>query len=178
MAAAIAETRPYPNNRTVAFILADAGIASHVVVDGKPLQGACGWSGELGYTMVPVSGRVKKLDDLASSAAILREAKVSAEVFLRKLEKHDAQAASIIQQAGFYFGLALTNIIHLYNPDVIVIGGAAAQYPGYLERAITIAAQYTLQDLFQACRIETAREGHRSVAIGASEYAREQLAFV
>ncbi|WP_088548781.1 ROK family protein [Paenibacillus aquistagni] len=177
-AATIAEARHYPNHRAVLFVLADAGIAAGIVVDGKLLQGASGWSGELGYTMVPVSGRVKKLDDLAGGAAILREAGVSREVLLRKLDRHDPKASGIIQQAGFYFGLALTNLIHLYNPDVIIVGGRTAEYPGYLERSVMIAAQYTLQDLFQACRIETALERHLSVAVGACEYVKQQLALV
>lgn len=177
-AATIAEARHYPNHRAVLVVLADAGIAAGIVVDGKLLQGASGWSGELGYTMVPVSGRVKKLDDLAGGAAILRDAGVSREVLLRKLDRHDPKASGIIQQAGFYFGLALTNLIHLYNPDVIIVGGRTAEYPGYLERSVMIAAQYTLQDLFQACRIETALERHLSVAVGACEYVKQQLALV
>lgn len=42
---------------------------------------------------------------------------------------------ALVRQAGQYFGYALTNLLHLYNPDVIVVGGSTPTYKGYMEAA-------------------------------------------
>ncbi|WP_195575525.1 ROK family protein [Paenibacillus sp. 1001270B_150601_E10] len=175
-AATLAESIHYPDHHTVAVLMAGTGLAVGVVSEGKLLQGVSGWSGELGYTLVSVNGEAKKIDQLASGMAILQQAGVHVEEFLEQLEKDDESARSIVEQAGYYCGLAITNLIHLYNPDVLVIGGSTATYKGYLDKALAVVKQYTLPDLYAACSIVNAKGQRRTVALGARVFARLQFA--
>ncbi|GIP38414.1 glucokinase [Paenibacillus sp. J31TS4] len=175
-AATMAEAAHYPDARTLAVIMAGTGVAMGVVADGKLLGGASGWSGELGYTMFPTDAGTQKLDHLAGGAAILRQAGMDVETFLASLERGDEKAEGIIDRAGYYFGLTLTNVLHLYNPDRIVIGGSAASYKGYLDKALAVAQELTLKEHWAACTIVPARDPRRIVALGAREFARRLAA--
>lgn len=169
-AATLSEAAHHPGSDTVAVIMAGTGIAVGVVSGGQLLQGARGWSGELGYMMFPVGERVQKLDEVAGGAAILRQAGTDIDTFLRKLEQDDSEAQAIIDRAGFYFGLALTNVIHLYNPDTIVIGGSTPRFKGYMDAALAAVKACTLSDHAAACSIMEAREPKRAVALGARAF--------
>lgn len=90
------------------------------------------------------------------------------DTFLRKLEQGDSESQAIIDRSGFYFGLALTNVIHLYNPDTILIGGSTSRFKGYMDAALAAVKAYTLHAA--ACSIVEAREPKRAVALGARAF--------
>lgn len=175
-AATMAEAVHYPDQRTIAVLLAGYGLAVGVVADGTLLQGARGWSGELGYTLVSTEGgTVKSLDHLAGEWAILDQAGVGQEEMIRRIDGQDEQAIAIIEEAGYYLGVAMTNVIHLYNPDVLIVGGSALAYKGYLERGIAVAKEHTIPSLLEACSIVRAQSEQSSIAQGAREYIRSYV---
>ncbi|MGL4345867.1 MAG: ROK family protein, partial [Cellulosilyticaceae bacterium] len=84
---------------------------------------------------------------------------------------------AIIKQAGEYFGVALTNIMHLFNPDTIVVGGSTSTYKGYMEHALTTAQKHTLTDIYQNCHITSPQDARRIVALGAMAYMQTGMTF-
>ncbi|MFB9330731.1 ROK family protein [Paenibacillus aurantiacus] len=174
-AATMAEASHYADRDTVAVILLDAFIASGVVVKGELLLGAKGWSGELGYMVMTLDGKPKLLDTVASGYAILKEANLTDEELRTRLETGDEGALAFVRQAGTYFGYALANLLHLYNPDVMVIGGKTTTYAGYMEAARDALEEQALPELLACCTIERPKITQRIIAYGAREYIRKQL---
>lgn len=174
-AATVCEVTNHPESNTIAVIMAGSGIALGVYTDGKFITGAYGFAGELGYCIINTENGPMKLDDVAGGIGILNLAKCDAPTLLSKLESNDPDAVSIIQKAGQYFGLALTNVIHLFNPDTIVIGGSTSTYKGYMEAAIAMASHHTLEDLYKNCIITSPKDMKRIVALGAMEYVKSGI---
>lgn len=153
-AATVCEISNHPNSDTLAVIMAGSGVAIGVYSKGKIITGAHGFAGELGYCVIQTEDGPTVLDDVSGGIGILRLAQCDASTLLSRLEHNEASAIDLIAKAGHYFGLALTNIIHLFNPDTIVIGGGTSTYKGYLEHALSTASQYTLTDMYNACTIK------------------------
>lgn len=174
-AATMAEASYYADRDTVAVVQLDAFIASGVVVKGELLTGAKGWSGELGYMIMTLDGKPVLLDTVASGYAILKEAAIADDELRERLGAGDEGALAIVRQAGAYLGYALANVIHLYNPDVMVVGGATTTYPGYMEAAGTALKEHALPELLACCAIEQPKLKKHVIAYGAREWIRKQL---
>jgi len=169
-AATLAEAAHYPDRDTVAVVMIDTFIASGVVVKGNLLMGAKGWSGEFGYMVMTVDGEPKSLDLLASGYAITNQAGMDSAAIRRQLEQHDAPALDIVRKAGTYLGYSLANLIHLYNPDVLVIGGSTLAYKGYMDAVMSALEAQALPELLKCCSIEAPKVKSRSMAHGAREW--------
>jgi predicted NBD/HSP70 family sugar kinase len=52
-----------------------------------------------------------------------------------QLADGDEQTVERVHRAGTCFGYTPANPVHLYNPDVMVIGGAITTCVGYMEAA-------------------------------------------
>lgn len=176
-AATLAEAVNYPERDTIAVIMAGSGIALGVYSKKHMFTGAGGFAGELGYCVMQTENGGRTLDDLAGGIGILQTAGCDIDSFLDKINQEDVQTLALLEQAGYYFGLALTNVMHLFNPDVMVIGGSTSTYKGYMDSAIKTAEKYTLQDVFSQCSVHTPKDNKRIVALGAIEYLRTGINF-
>jgi predicted NBD/HSP70 family sugar kinase len=85
-----------------------SGIGAGFVVAGELLQGAAGYAGELGHTLVG------GIDTCHCGRIGCLETEVS--------QSSGTAVADVHRQAGF-LGIALGNAINLLNPNVIVLGG-------------------------------------------------------
>ena len=116
----------------------------------------------------------RTVDELAGGAGILRRAQCEVSELLQRIENHEPEACRIICEAGTYFGYTLTNIAHLFNPDIIVVGGSTATYAGYMGAALAAVEKYTLKVIFESCQIVEAQDNQRIVALGAIEFAKQK----
>jgi predicted NBD/HSP70 family sugar kinase len=169
-AAAVFEAANYPDKHTIAVVMVGTGIGLGIISNGELFEGSRGWSCEIGISLLCTENGIQNVDSLSSGAAILQASKCSPEEFGRQLEEDDNKAKIIIEKAGFYFGITLSNIMYLYNPDIIVVGGSASTYKGYLEKAIGIAENFTLKKHFNCCEIVRPKDIKRMVALGAIEF--------
>lgn len=171
-AATVCEAANYPNNKTVAVIMAGSGIAVGISHDDKILGGENNFGGELGYCIFQTQNGPQKVDDISGGLGILKSAGCGIEELLEKLASKEPSSMTLIQNAGYHFGLVLTNIIHLFNPSKIVIGGSTSTFPGYMETALKTAKEFTIPDMFDSCEITRPKDEKRIVALGAIEYVR------
>jgi len=129
------------------------GVGGGIVINGKVFHGSRGFAGELGHIMVnpngPVCGCGNEgcLETYASANAIARYAQSRARVEhiptkMRELagdpekitSKHvyeaavqgDRVALSVIKHAGKYLGIGISTLIMSFNPEIICVGGGAA----------------------------------------------------
>jgi predicted NBD/HSP70 family sugar kinase len=134
----------------LAYVHAGNGIVAGLVVGGTLSFGRDGLAGELGHaTVIPDGpmcdcGNQGCLHTLASGPAIVREVRakarlagrldliqatntVPAQAALEKVieaaESGDPIAREVLADAGRFLGIAIANLVTLFNPQIVIIGG-------------------------------------------------------
>ena len=182
--------------KNLVLLTLGTGIGGGIIIEGKLYQGVSGAAGEPGHMTVDESGPVCGcgntgcLEMLASGRAIAREAlkridageksvltgDITAEKVGDAAKEGDALAKEVIARAGHYLGVGLVNIVNIFNPEMIVIGGGMAEIGEMLlgparelvnKRAFGISAR--------AVEIVTAKLGNEAGVYGAAVYARDKI---
>lgn len=131
-------------------IFLGTGIGAGVMIDGKLYRGFNGSAGEVGHMVIDVDGpecgcgNRGCFEALASRRAIFRTiqsaVKEGQETLLtdmlgkdladlrsgdirKAIRRGDRFVEKVIEQAAEYTGIAVGNLINLFNPEVIVLGG-------------------------------------------------------
>lgn len=173
-AATVEEASYYGDKDCMVMIMAGSGFAMGVKEQGRILLGRHGWAGELGSLVYPLDGRLQKLDSISGGMGILDRAGCTVEELYQRLEQQEPEALKIIRQAGTYFGIALVDIVHTFNPSHIVIGGSTVSYPGYMEAAKEVLKEHTIETMLEDCELAGPHDLKRIVALGARRYAWEK----
>lgn len=127
------------------------GIGGGLIIGGEIHHGASFDAGEIGHSVIVPDGprcNCKKqgcLEALASGTAIAKCARrrakknslilklaekrsnINAIIVAQAAAKGDKLARQIYNQAAFYLGLSVTNIIQIINPEMIIIGGGVSK---------------------------------------------------
>ncbi len=197
--AALAEHR-YGAGRGVdhmIYITQSTGIGMGIIVDGHMLVGAQGLAAEAGHMTIdlsqdnPAQGVVGTLEGLAAGPDLaaraqrrLRAGAQSLAVALaggnidnvspRELgdaaAQGDAFALAQFEETGRYLGVGITNLLHTFNPQRIVIGGSVWMHcRPYMEESLwkTIRARAQSQEYWQWLDIVTAELGSDVGLLGA-----------
>ena len=172
-AATVEEASYYGNEDCMVLIMAGSGFAMGVKEQGKILLGKNGWAGELGSLVYPLDGELQSLDSISGGIGVLNRAGCTAEELHEKLQQGDPEAVRLIKQAGTFFGIALVDIVHTFNPSHIVIGGSTPSYPGYMEAAKEVLEKHALGTMLEQVKFEAPHDLARIVALGARRNAYE-----
>ncbi|OGN96676.1 MAG: hypothetical protein A2Z77_01430 [Chloroflexi bacterium RBG_13_51_36] len=185
------------------YITLSTGIGGGVVIDGKIYTGAIGAAGEVGHMTIDVNGPVCNCgnrgcwETLASGTALAREAKnrikeggktsileyadgdiekVTAQSVHSAAEQGDRLAKELIVRIGGYVGVGLANLINIFNPELIVIGGGLSTIGDMLLKpAFKVAGERAFKEAFQAVRFASAGLGRNSGVLGAAAYAFQEM---
>jgi len=180
------------------------GIGGGVIIDGKLYLGSSGSAGEIGHMIIDVNGpgctcgNNGCLEQLASGTAVAREAiarikqgeksslieivkgkvgSITAENVSVAAQGGDTLASEVIFEAATYLGLGMVNLVHIFNPDIIVAGGGMAQMGDLmLEPARQVVREKAFKLPAQAVRIVTAQLGNDAGMLGAAAFALQQKA--
>lgn len=139
------------------------GIGGGIIVDGKLYQGATGTAGEFGHIKVgdPQNGNLcgcgargclesyigtnnlKKLtlkiaekNPKSEIAKLLEKEKFSVKLLSIAAQKKDKNALSIWAYFGDYLGKAITDLVLIFNPEVIVLSGGVSGGAKYFMPAV------------------------------------------
>ncbi len=175
--------------RHLAVVLLGTGVGAALFNDGALYRGSTSSAGEWGHTSVMVGGR-----QCRCGASGCLEAYVGAEAILERWaqrtrkplrDKKDQQrrmqdlldaarsskpAAEVLDETAEFIGAGVANLVNLFNPECIVIGGWVGQLigPRLLPRIREIAAARALRYPFSRVAIELGRLGPDAVAMGAA----------
>jgi predicted NBD/HSP70 family sugar kinase len=116
-------------------------------VDGKPLLGSAGYAGEAGHTLVNPDGSVCRCGALgcweteAGEGALLRRAGVPEgtgrlDEVAERAAAGDEHTLAAIAEVGRWLGLGIGNLINLFNPDLVVLGGLYQRLFTFLEPSV------------------------------------------
>ncbi len=178
------------------------GIGGGIIINGKLYFGTCGSAGEIGHMTIDVNGpecscgNAGCLEALASGTAIAREAVMRinqgersalTEIVEGKIEditaekvevaarRGDSLASEVISKAATYLGVGIANLVNIFNPEMIIVGGGVANMGDLLldparhvvkERAFSLPAE--------AVRIVPAQLGSDAGLLGAAVFAFQQ----
>ena len=102
--------------------------------------------------------------------------KVTAQVIHTAAEYGDALARELIAQTGYYIGVGLANLINIFNPELIVIGGGLSNIGDMLlGPAYKVAGERAFKEAFQAVRFAPAELGQDSGVLGAAAFALREM---
>jgi len=95
----------------------------------------------------------------------------------RCAEQGDAVALEVLSETGHYLGIGIANLIQLYNPEILVIGGGIAQAGRLLFDPIlrTVRARAHMVPA-SSCRIVPSQLGDDAGVIGAAVLAAQEIA--
>ena len=164
--------------------LVGSGVGASISANGAALRGRSSSASEWGHTTVMVGGRRCRcgslgcLEAYVGAEAILeqygrplpggdQEAALAAMI---ELAPTSARATEILDATALYLGSSIANLINLFNPERIILGGwAGLLLGGHMLPAIRAAArERSLRHLFAETSIELGRLGPDAVALGAA----------
>jgi glucokinase len=169
------------------YMTVSTGIGGGVIANGTLFLGAQGFAGEVGHQTIDIHGprcncgNYGCLEALASGPAIARAAQaalqageqsiildlaggipdmVTAEHVTQAAQHGDVLAMHLIRRAGMYIGVGIANIIAMFNPQLVVVGGGVSNAGPLLFSAIeTTVAERAMPIMRQGVRIVPAALG-------------------
>ena len=180
------------------YLTVSTGIGGGIIVDGELYSGTDGCAGELGHMTVEVDGprchcgNFGCLEALASGWAVVIEAvkrinqgekssiieladgrleDITAEKIAMAARRGDRLAADIVREAANYLGVGLANLVNIFNPELIVIGGGLSKMGDMLLKpARKVVKERAFKLPTRTVRIVRARLGSNAGIIGAAAY--------
>jgi glucokinase len=112
------------------YVTISTGIGGGLVFDGRIYRGVDGAHPEIGHHVIDPSGPACSCgangcwESLACGPALARRAGMSSGLEVcQAAERGDANALQAVAQEAWYLGLGLANLVTLFTPDVIALGG-------------------------------------------------------
>jgi glucokinase len=122
------------------------GVGGGIIIDGRLYRGTSGGAGELGHASIIADGPrclcgnqgclealvgaraiAARYNDLGFRAHGRIDRSITVEAIAALARKKDTTARQTLAETGRLLGVALANLVNIFNPDVIVIGGGVAQ---------------------------------------------------
>lgn len=175
------------------YVTISTGIGGGVIVDNKLLLGRKGMAGEVGHmTLLPdgpacTCGNRGCWEALASGTALaqfaadalaagqpslIREIAAGAPVrgahVAAAAERGDPLALALMQREGEWIGIGVTNLLLLYSPERLAIGGGVSQNMALLEPHIRRTVDTRVMPPFRDVPIAAAQLGDNAGVIGAA----------
>ena len=182
------------------YITVSTGIGGGIIIDGKLYNGVSGSAGEIGHTTIDINGprcscgNIGCLEMLASGKAVAREAQrlishgarttiievaegelqnITAQTVAAAAQKGDATATAIISRAASYLGVGMVNLVNIFNPEMIIVGGGMAKMGDMLlDGARKVVTERAFQLPAQVVRIVPSQLGDNAGILGAVAFAR------
>jgi glucokinase len=195
------ELKGGPRNMIGIFI--GTGIGAGIILEGKLYSGFNHTAGEVGHMVIEVGGprcgcgNKGCFEALASRTAIFR--KIQAGVKdgvktiltdmlgpdlkdlrsgdLRKaIKKGDRFTERIVEEAAEYTGVAVANLINIFNPEVIVLGGGVidALEDEMMAIIVETAQDYAMSGTIKGIEILASKSGDDAGIIGGAVLAKRQ----
>jgi glucokinase-like ROK family protein len=186
--------------QSLAFVYGRTGVGAGLVVDHQIFRGSSTGAGEIGHMILaPENGDLCRcgnrgcLETLVSESVVLRQARRAAQTnpgsilaalmsqatenppienVFQAARQGDPAAVEIMEGVGHYLGIALANLVNIFNPELILLGGMFAQGEDLI---LPVAAQTLRQTAFaglgEKVRLATTGFGWRAGVTGAAALA-------
>ena len=186
--------------------LGNDGIASALILNSRLYRGGSGFAGEIGHVMCSSTGArctCGNYDCLELSATLMMIRSIIAgdarklqayspllqllpadwnydaltpEIIRQALEAGDKLCFETVMTAGRHAGIALSNLLNVINPSLVVLGGSVVEFfPSILETIRSTIRERVLVPIGQNLDVRPARLDWRGAVIGSAVMAHEEL---
>ena len=170
------------------------GVGAGILHDGELLRGLTGSAGEWGHTTIAVNGRpcrcggtgcleayvggtsiIERWNDAGAQTTSNEEGELTR--LLDLADGGDKTASQIVDETIEILGIGLANLVNLFNPEVIVIGGwvGLALADTNLTKLTEQVNANCLVRPASVVRLEVSQLGSDAVALGAALLPLQQL---
>lgn len=192
------------NEKDVLFVNIGWGVGIGIVSNGKLYYGKSGYSGEFGHSpvfdneLICHCGKKGCLETEISGIALERKFKKALEngstsilsgkkaieeitiddILTAITENEDSLAIEIIDEIGSKLGRYLSMLINIFNPELVVLGGALAETGMYLRLPVrTNIHKYSLSLVSLDMELKMSSLGSKAGIIGACYILRDKLLY-
>lgn len=180
------------------YLTVGTGIGSGICIDGRILQGARWSAGEAGHMVMDpqgprcTCGNQGCLEALASATAIAREGRaaaianpqsllntmgeIDAAAVFKAAAARDQAAGQVVDKAMNWLGLGIANLINLFNPERVIIGGGVSLAGEQLLKPVrAMVDRCAMKVQKETVSIATSALADAAGVAGALELARQNL---
>ena len=175
-------------------------LSSLIFCNGSVYSGVSGSAGELGHTTIDKDGplcecgnrgcletmvstiaiekRMKELLQQGTPSSLKKRVKnqVRFSDIVEAAKKGDKVASQVLEEAGRYLGIGIANIINLFNPGLIVIGGLITQAGDYIfVPTRSVSKKRAFRKLANEADVRITQLGETAGALGATTLVLEEF---
>jgi glucokinase len=184
--------------RTMVYLTVSTGIGGGAVIDGRLHHGSAGNGGEFGHIMVERGGRLCScgrhgcVEAYASGSSIAERAheglseatgsalggleQITAADVSRAAGDGDAYARRIWDETTDALGCAVTDLVNVFEPDLVVLGGGVTRAGSMLLDPVReTVRQEAMGPAARTARVEIAALGDAVCVVGAGAVALERV---
>lgn len=172
------------------------GVGGGIIIDGKLFSGSNYAGGELGHMVINIDGepcscgRKGCWEAYASATALIRQTKaameknkdsimwelaegnienVNGKIPFDAMQKGDSAATQVVKQYEKYLAVGIANIINVFQPEKICIGGGISNQKETLIAPVReLVREETYETMGKPCEILAAELGNDAGIIGAA----------
>lgn len=178
------------------FIVAGVGVGGGLFLNGELYRGARGLAGEIGHTSLYVEqtrpcrcGNRGCWENFANQSSLFERIRARLDVGRQSLitsilenqlsplnlsiiseaaEAGDKEVLEAISETGAALGLGVANLINIFNPEMVVIGGSLSMVGKYMLPAVEqVIKERALEELRKKMKILVSAFGSDASVIGA-----------
>jgi len=175
--------------RHAVIVMIGTGVGAAVVMDGRSYRGANSNAGEWGHTTLVYDGEVCRcgargcLEAYVGAGGIGRRLAAATgrpytpALLAEMLAETPPAARAVFAETAGYLGAGIADLINLFSPERIVIGGIAGSVLGerFLPEIREAAARHALRRPYSQTSIDLCTLGADAVAMGAATLPIAQL---
>lgn len=186
--------------KNVLFINASMGLGLGIIVNGELYTGRSGFAGEIGHMhmfnneILCHCGKKGCLETEASGRAILRilgervaagestflvpkaDGGYSLDDVIDAVNGEDPLCIDIMERVGKTIGETVANLINIFNPELVVIGGLLSRTGDFLLQPVKVTVRkYSLNLVNKDTRLCLSKLNERGGVIGACLLARKKV---
>ncbi|OHB54593.1 MAG: hypothetical protein A2Y12_09735 [Planctomycetes bacterium GWF2_42_9] len=161
------------------------GIGIGIIHNGLVYRGANECSGEIGHTVVDPDGKKcrcgkkgcletvsggKALQDIAERLAVATDGKCqSGKALYEAAVMGNRAAARELAKAGHYIGIAIANVINLFDPGLVILNGGLVKAGEFIVEPVKSAIRdHSIGSFGRKCEFEISNLGDWAGAMGAA----------
>jgi glucokinase len=149
----------------IVYVSVGTGIGGGVIIDGRLLLGRKGLAAEIGHMSISDVGPVCNCGNQGCWEAL-----ASGGALALRRERHALgirDQTKLLEEEARYLGIGITNLLHIFSPECVILGGGVAQIFDQLVGTITETVQKRAMPPFRDVPIVAATLGSNAGLVGA-----------
>lgn len=165
----------------VIYISGEVGVGGGVLLGGRPMRGIGGYGGEIGHMSIDPRGRTcrcgrrgcweTEIGDEAVLRATGAPPGASLDDVLAAYAAGERWPQAGMRRVGRALGAGVTNLVNVFNPQLVVFGGVSTQLFTATEPLVREALALALAAPGEQVQLALPGLGNDSIALGAAELA-------